>query len=161
MKRILTLSLLIALAATSVYSAQAAKPDFSGAWKFDPAKSDFGQAPPPEALALIVVHKEPAVKITSTQTAQGTTTVNERNITTDGKPNANRLKSAMGDQDVTSTSKWVGAALQTSYTLQIQGTPIPTVETWELNSPKLMTITRKLTLPDASELIIKVVYNKQ
>ena len=161
MKRILTLSLLLAVAVTTVSSAQGAKPDFSGSWKFDLAKSDFGQQPPPEALALVVVHKEPAVKISSTQTVGGTTTVNERNLTTDGKPNLNKLKSMMGDQEVTSTSKWAGAALKTTYTLQIQGMANPTVETWELVSPKVMTVTRKLTVPEQGELVIKVVYNKQ
>ena len=50
MKKSLFAAALVTLLTASA-TAQGAKPDFSGKWNLDVAKSDFGQAPPPESMS--------------------------------------------------------------------------------------------------------------
>lgn len=140
---------------------QDAKPDFSGKWTIDLAKSDFGQMPPPESLVAVIDHKEPSIKITSTQkTAQGEIT-NERTMTTDGKENTNTLRTMMGDQPMTSTTKWNGKALVSSYKLTFQDTAIDVTESWELAADgKALTIARDFRSAQG-EFAQKSVFTKQ
>ena len=157
--RIAVFALLVAAAAS--VSAQGAKPNFSGTWNLDLPKSDFGPSPPPESIVLVVAHKEPAVKVSSTQkTAEGTV-LNERNLTTDGKPNPNKIKTADGEQAVTSTSKWVANKLVTSYQIQMQGMALDLTDTWELSADsKVLTIVRDVKTPQG-DFSLKTVYNKR
>jgi hypothetical protein len=49
------------------------KPNFSGVWKLNPAKSEFGKAPAPQSLISTVEHHDPELKVHSETTgAQGT-----------------------------------------------------------------------------------------
>ena len=113
---------------------QDARPDFSGKWTLDLSKSDFGQMPPPESMVAVMDHKEPNLKITSTQkSAQGEIT-NTRTMTTDGKENTNTLRTMMGEQPLVSTTKWNGKALVTAYKLAFQDMALEVTETWELSA---------------------------
>lgn len=134
---------LLAVLLSFTPSAQDAKPDFSGKWTIDLAKSDFGQMPPPESMVAVVEHNEPALKVTSTQkNAQGEIT-NVRTMTTDGKENTNTLRTMMGDQPFTSTTKWNGKALVTAYKLTFQDMAIDVTESWELSADgKSLTVAR-------------------
>jgi hypothetical protein len=124
-------------------AAQDAKSDFSGKWTLDVAKSDFGQMPPPESMVAVIEHKEPNVKITSTQKNQQVEITNERTMTTDGKENTNTLRTMMGDQPITSTTKWNGKALLTAFKLAFQDTAIDVSESWALSADgKALTVTR-------------------
>ena len=88
-------------------------PNFSGTWTLDVAKSDFGPAPPPDSVVIVIEHNEPSIKSTTAQkSAQGDTT-NEATITTDGRENVNKLRAAGEAMDVKSTSKWIGRKLAT------------------------------------------------
>ena len=79
---ILALSLLaLAGAATA-----ADKPNFSGEWKMDPAKSNFGQLPPPTSFVRKIQHKDPSLIIIEEQSANGMQSTTTRSVTTDGKP---------------------------------------------------------------------------
>lgn len=142
-------------------AAQDAKPDFSGKWTLDLAKSDFGQMPPPESMVAVIEHKEPTVKITSTQkTAQGEIT-NERTMTTDGKENTNTLRTMMGEQPITSTSKWNGKTLVTAYKLAFQDMAIDVSESWELSADgKSLTVARDFK-SQQGDFTQKSVLNKQ
>ena len=52
--------------------AQDAVPNFTGKWSIDIAKSDFGPMPPPESVVHVIDHKEPNIKVVTTQKgAQG------------------------------------------------------------------------------------------
>ena len=158
-KLALTAALIAVLAALG--SAQGALPDFSGTWNADLAKSDFGPTPPPVSMVLVIVHKEPNIKVTSTQkTADGIVT-NVRNLTTDGKENLNKVSTGDGDQDVKSTSTWIGKKLLTASAIETQGVIIQLNDTWELSDGgKVLTIVREFKTPDAA-FTAKVVYNKQ
>jgi hypothetical protein len=142
--------------------AQDAKPDFTGKWNLDVAKSDFGPMPPPDSVVHVIEHKEPNIKIVTTQkSAQGETT-NERLLTTDGKENVNKMRmGADGEQQVTSTSKWNGKALATSFKLSAQGTDFDINDSWTLSDDgKVLTIVRAIKAPQG-EFAATTVFNKQ
>lgn len=88
----------------------AANPDFSGTWKLDAAKSDFGQFPAPDKYELVIDHKDPDMTIKTTQAGQMGEFTNEIKITTDGK----EFTSENPRGKATGTAKWDGATLVTS-----------------------------------------------
>src|SRR6476660_1070767 len=123
MKRTLSIVGAILLLTVSAL-AQGALPNFSGTWSLDAAKSDFGMMPPPESIVMVIDHKEPSLKVTTTQKNQMGDSSNDSTYTTDGKDNVNKLRSPAGDQDVKSTTKWNGKMLATTRTIEAQGMSI-------------------------------------
>lgn len=88
------------------------KPNFSGTWKLDAAKSDFGQFPAPDKFESVIEHQDPAMNVKTTQAGQMGEFTTENKYTTDGKEFTNedrRGKSA-------GTAKWEGATLLLSVT---------------------------------------------
>lgn len=153
-------ALAILLSATA--GAQNATPNFTGTWNLDVAKSDFGPMPPPDSVVHVVEHKEPSLKIVTTQKgAQGEVT-NERLVTTDGKDNVNKMRMGPGvEQDVKSTSKWNGKALATSSSFDVQGNSIEFSDSWTLSDDgKVLTIVLAIKSPQG-EFAATTVYNKQ
>jgi hypothetical protein len=144
MKRALFAAGLMLLPATSAWT-QNITPNFSGTWNLDVAKSDFGSAPLPDSMVLLIEHKEPTLKVSSTQKGpqpQGEIT-NERNLTTDGKENTNRTRTMAGEQEVKSTSNWNGRTLVMAFKLEVQGTVFAVNDVWELSDDgKVLTILR-------------------
>lgn len=142
-------------------AAQSALPNFSGTWNLDAAKSDFGMMPAPESIVMVIDHKEPTVKVTTTQKSQMGDSSNDSTYTTDGKDNVNRLRSPAGDQDVKSTTKWNRKTLTTSRTIEAQGMSIGIDDAWELSADgKAMTINRQLKTPQG-DFSTRIVFNKQ
>jgi hypothetical protein len=164
MKKILPAAFvpLLILLVVSTAHPQDATPNFTGKWSLDIAKSDFGPMPPPESVVHVIDHKEPTIKMVTTQkSAQGEAT-NERVLTTDGKENVNKMRMGSPDpQDVKSTTKWNGKTLGTSYKLDIQGTPIDVNDTWKLSDDgKVLTIVREFK-SQQGDFVATTVYNKQ
>ena len=86
------LFVLLVLPVAASLRAQDATPNFTGQWNLDASKSDFGPMPPPESIVHVIEHKEPSVKVVTTQKgAQGEATT-ERQLTTDGKENVNKMR---------------------------------------------------------------------
>jgi len=141
-------------------AAQAAKPNFTGTWTLDVSKSDFGPSPPPESMVMVVEHKDPAIRIKTTQKSAEGETVNDRSLTTDGKPNTNKITMVGGvAQSVTSNSKWDGTKFVTTYPLDIQGTTITFVDSWSLEG-SVLKIARNVTTPEGT-IVISTVFNKK
>ena len=160
MKTPLFAAALLVLVAASA-TPQDAKADFSGKWSLDVAKSDFGPAPPPESMVIVAEHKEPNVKVTTTQTGQQGVVTNERNITTDGKENTNKMRAMGAEQEVKSTTKWEGKKLLTALTFDIQGATIEINDSWELSEDsKVLTVGRLIKTPQG-DVTQKMVFNKQ
>ncbi len=160
MKNPLLAAALLVLVAASA-TAQDAKPDFSGKWTLDAAKSDFGPAPPPESVVIVIEHKEPNLKTATTQTGQQGVVTNERNLTTDGKENTNKMKAMGTEQDVKSTSKWEGKKLLTALKFDIQGATIEINDSWELSEEsKVLTVVRQIKTPQG-DVAQKMIFNKQ
>src|SRR5260370_37948646 len=81
------------------------KPNFSGNWALDTAKSDFGELPVPDSQTNVIEHKDPSIKLTQTirgANVSGGEATSERHYTTDGKESSNKL----GQQEVKSTCNW-------------------------------------------------------
>ena len=57
----------ILVAALAVNGQPAAKPDFSGQWKANTAKSNFAGLPPPEFITRNITHAEPELTIVEEQ----------------------------------------------------------------------------------------------
>ncbi len=162
MKKSLIPAALLVLCAAMAVAAQESRPNLSGTWNLDASRSDFGPMPPPDSIVLVVAHKDPALKVTSTQKVEQATLTNERNLTTDGKPNTNKLRSLDGEQDVVSTSRWNGAALVTTFKMQSQGIALDMKDTWTLSADgKTLTVSRGIATPQGDELTIRMVYTKQ
>jgi hypothetical protein len=123
-------------------------PNFTGTWTLDAAKSDFGPMPPPDAVVMVVDHKDPALKVSITQKSQMGEATSNSTYTTDGKENTNKMRAPAGEQDVKSTTKWTGKMLATSRTIEAQGMSIGIDETWDLSADgKVLMINRTLKTP--------------
>lgn len=93
-----------------------AKPNFSGIWKLNVAKSDFGPIPGPEGETDTIEHNEPNLKLAvDRQDAQGKQQF-ELAMMVNGKEEAHKL----GDHDVKTTAQWEGNALVVSTKLMFQ-----------------------------------------
>jgi hypothetical protein len=135
---------LLALVVTGLAAGAVAddKPDFSGKWKMDVAKSDFGPMPAPESQTSVIDHKDPKLKVTATVKGgpQGDRT-SESNYTTDGKEVTNK----QGEVEIKTVGSWDGKNLVLKSKLEFQGTPVEITETWTLaEGGKQMTIARAL-----------------
>jgi hypothetical protein len=158
MKKAWAIAGLVTLAA-GLLGAQA-KPNFSGTWVLDVSKSDWGQMPPPDSIVSVIEHKEPKVKVTTTQKGLGGEITNERQLTTDGQENMNKFRTQLGVQDVKSTTKWNGRTLTTSFTVEAQGT-VSVTDNWDVSPDgKVLTVTRDLTTAQGP-VKQKLVFNKQ
>jgi hypothetical protein len=160
MKTVLSVIGALLLSVTAAL-AQGAMPNFSGTWKLDAAKSDFGPLPAPDSIVMVIDHKEPALKVSVTQKSQMGDASNDSTFTTDGKDNVNKMRSPAGDMDVTSTTKWKGQTLATSRTIEAQGMTIGIDETWDLSADgKVLTVNRQLKTPQG-DFATKFALNKQ
>ena len=78
-------SALLLVAALAGTAAAAEKPNFSGEWKMNAAKTNFGPLPPPTSIVRKVTHAEPALSIVEEQQGDLGTQNTTRKYTTDGK----------------------------------------------------------------------------
>ncbi len=161
MKARVYLAACAALLALTISTAAQGLPNFTGTWTLDAAKSDFGPMPPPESVVMVIDHKEPTVKVTTTQKNQMGDSSNDSTYTTDGKENVNKMRGPAGDQDVKSTTKWNGKTLATSRTIEAQGMSISIDDSWELSPDgKALTVSRQLKTPQG-DFSTKLVLNKK
>jgi len=108
MKRAI-LSAAIAVAVVTGVSAQA-RPDFTGTWRIDPARSDkFSGGAPPETITV------EGSEMTVTRTRAGNTDAFVYMV--DGTPSKNSVGPAGRQTDMTYTSKWEGDVLVTTIVL--------------------------------------------
>jgi hypothetical protein len=116
MKSLLTTVLVLAALAGSALAVD--KPNFSGDWKLNIAKSNMGPLPPPTTYTRKVTHAEPSVTIEDTQTGTALGDQHDtRTYTTDGKEITYQVNGA----DVKGTLTWDGDALLINSKASIQG----------------------------------------
>lgn len=134
-----------------------AKPNFTGDWKMNPAKSAFGSMPTPTSIVQKITHEEPNLKVVTTQVGEmGEFTV-EYGYTTDGKECVNKFR----DLDRKSTLKWDGDTLVIESKLDVQGNAISVTEKWSLSEDgKTLTVNRHFAGPEG-ETDAKTVMEKQ
>ncbi|MGO9242586.1 MAG: hypothetical protein ACLQBJ_17420 [Bryobacteraceae bacterium] len=105
------------------------KPDFSGNWKLNLEKSDFGPMPKPDKADYVIVHKDPEMSVKSTVVSQMGEMTNEVKILSDGTEFTN----TMFGQEVKGTAKWEGKTLVVTQKIDMQGTPATIVQKWTLS----------------------------
>jgi hypothetical protein len=97
--------------------AAADKPNFSGEWKMNAAKSNFGGLPAPSAIVRKVTHAEPSLVIVEDQTSDMGTQTATRKYTTDGKDTAFEANGA----EVKGSAVWDGNAIVVNSTVDAIG----------------------------------------
>src|SRR5437868_8154021 len=123
MKRALALAAALAVILPFTAHAQA-KPDFSGTWTLDAAKSD----PPPQGRggggggggSQTIKQSGTELSVT-TEGRQGPQTMTYK---LDGSQSVNKVMGRGGEQEVKSTAKWDGSTLIIETTRDFQGTAI-------------------------------------
>ena len=85
----------------------AAKPNFTGDWKLNTSKSDFGQMPPPSSMSQKVVHDEPTLQVHTKQSSDMGDFEADAKYTTDGKECTNTFR----DNPSVTVVNWDGDAL--------------------------------------------------
>ncbi len=154
-RRLLSITFLIGLSIGSVLAQ--GKPDFSGTWKLNVAKSDFGILGGPTSRTDVITHKEPSV--TNSVTAEGAQGKQEYtiNYTTDGKEAVNKI----GPREIKSTVKWAGSSLVVSSKFVFNDADVNGEATWILSPDgKTLTVSAHFTstMGDADQ---KFVFEKQ
>jgi hypothetical protein len=146
------------LCALFVFSAAvlAAKPNFTGEWKMNASKSDFGQLPAPEKMVRTIQHDEPNLHIKTNQVGSQGEITTELKYTTDGKEATNTTR---GGQ-VKGTAKWDGDVLVIESTRTIQSVEINQVDRWSIAPDgKSMMVESHLKTPQG-ELQLKIAFDK-
>jgi len=150
----------LAIAATlSCGAALAAdKPNFTGNWKINNAKSDFGPMPQgPEKFERTVDHQGADVKVKTTQSMQGNERTTDVAYTIDGKEHDIQ----MGPATAKVTASWKDATLEVVAKREIQGNAITSTELWSLSADgKLLTVDSTIAAPQG-EFKLKFVLDKQ
>lgn len=154
-RRLLSITFLIAMPLVSVFAQQ--KTDFSGTWKLNVAKSDFGVLPGPTSRTDVITHKDPSLSDSVTaESAQGKQEYTA-NYTTDGKEVVNKI----GPREVKSTVKWAGSNLVLSSKFVYNDMDVTGEATWALSPDgKTLTINAHFNSP-MGEADQKFVYEKQ
>jgi hypothetical protein len=81
-----------------------AKPNFTGTWKANIAKSDFGAMPAPQSVVNKNIHQDPKLTIASTMATDSGERTFELTFSTDGAETTNEI----GSVKITSKCRWEG-----------------------------------------------------
>jgi hypothetical protein len=145
------------VAALAIVAAAQNKTNFSGTWKLNTSKSDFGMIPGPDSRTDVIDHKDPSLKVSVTaEGAQGKQQYTV-NYTTDGKEAVNSLPG----REMKSTLSWQGKSLVVDTKLKIQGNDVTIKSVWTLSDDgKTLTQNAHLGSP-MGETDQKLVFEKQ
>jgi hypothetical protein len=156
MKALSKLALIIAALASIALAAD--KPNFSGDWKMNAAKSNFGPIPAPATYTRKVTHMEPSITIENTQTGTALGDQHDtRTYTTDGKEVSYQANGA----DVKAAITWDGNALLINSKASIQGMDIIIKDTITLaDDGKTMTDAVHVASPQG-DIDLALVFDKQ
>ena len=132
------------------------KPNFSGTWKLNVAKSDFGVLPGPETRTDIIEHNDPSLKVSVKEDGPQGKRDYTLIMTTDGTENVNNP-----GIEIKSTSTVEGSTLVMNRKLKFQENDIAIKEVWSLSEDG-KTLTNNAHLASAmGETDQKYVYEKQ
>ncbi|MBI5710930.1 MAG: hypothetical protein HZC42_11610 [Candidatus Eisenbacteria bacterium] len=134
-------------ALSAAVSPAAARPDFSGTWALDVARSDFGRvagSTPPRARTDVVRQQGESLGVTTTiEKASGTMTLPVTYVI-DGKQRTVRV----GGQDVAATAAWAGDTLRLDTRAKVLLLELIVKERWVLApGGRGMTILRHVKTP--------------
>jgi hypothetical protein len=154
-RKLLSITFLLALPLITVVAQQ--KPNFSGTWKLNVAKSDFGMLGGPTSRTDVITHKDPSLSDSvSGESAEGKQQYTAT-YTTDEKEAQNKI----GGRDVKTTVKWDGNKLVFTSKLVYEGADVTGTAIWTLSEDgKTLTLAVHYTsaMGDADQ---KLVFEKE
>ncbi len=143
---------------STLFAATLSAANFSGEWKMNASKSDFGPAPAPEMMTRSVKQSLAAVEISTHQKGAAGDTTTQLKYTLDGKESVNKLPNG----ESKGTAKLEGDTLVIQSTREFQGMSISGKETWSLSDGgKVLTILNHVSVPGQGEFDLKLVLDKQ
>ena len=138
-------------------AASGVKPNYSGTWKLNVAKSDFGPIPGPDTRTDVIEHNDPILKVSTSQDGAQGKQQYTLNMTTDGKEAIN----TPGGLEVKSIGGWEANNLVINVKLKFQDNDVEAKATWLLSEDgKTMTQNQHLTTA-MGELDQKMIFEKQ
>jgi hypothetical protein len=148
----------LTLAALAGIALAADKPNFSGDWKMNAAKSNFGPVPAPATYTRKITQADPSITVEDTQTGTALGDQHDtRTYTTDGKEIAYQANGA----DIKSAATWDGNALMINSKASVQGMDILIKDTITLGDDG-KTMTDAVHIGTAQgDLDLTVVFEKQ
>jgi hypothetical protein len=133
------------------------RPSFTGTWKMDADRSDFGQVPKPANFVRKIEHEDPKVHVVTTASTPNGDAVVDVRYTTDGKETVNTVRGG----EWTSKMVWDGTSLDLNSKRSLNGAEISTRERWTLtNKGKVLTVINTTTTPQTN-ITFTVVMNKE
>jgi hypothetical protein len=133
------------------------QPNFSGTWKVNLAKSDFGMLPPPENRTDVIEHSGDSVNDKVSAVNQQGKQDYVLTFKTDGGESVSKI----ADREMKITAKWDGPVLAVKMKLSVQGQDIDIQSKWTLSADGSI-LTQNVHLASAmGETDQKVVYEKQ
>jgi hypothetical protein len=122
------------------------RPNFSGSWKQDNAKSSFGGLAAPISVSDIIAHKEPDIHLTQTVVGpQGDSVTSEHDYATDGREQTGKSRNYTEKNSV----KWEGNSLVFESKRDYSGREVIIRERWTLSSDG-KTLTKERVSPGAT-----------
>ena len=122
-------TLILSLTAALTLLAAQAKPNFSGEWKVNTSKSNFGPLPPPAGMSETIAHQQESVKIALVTTTGDGEMVVALQYTTDGKESVNQV----GAAKMRTVGEWVGDTLVLKSKADFGQGELTIVERWDLS----------------------------
>jgi hypothetical protein len=148
------LILAVLLAAASYAEGQ---PNFSGTWKLNVSKSDFGPLPGPDSRSDVIEHSEGGLKDKVSVSGQQGKQDYILAFKTDGSETLNKV----ADREVKVSAKWTGPALAVTTKLSFNDMEIKIDANWTLSADGA-TLTQAVHLSSSmGEADQKIVYEKQ
>jgi hypothetical protein len=141
----------------SVAAFAQSQPNFSGTWKVNVAKSEYGMLPPPESRSDVIEQSGETVKDKVSAVNQQGKQDYTLTFKTDGSETSNKI----ADREMKITAKWDGPVLVVALKLNMQGQDIDIQQKWTLSGDGA-TLTQAVHLTSAmGETDQKLVYEKQ
>jgi hypothetical protein len=133
-----------------------AKPNFTGDWKLNAAKSSFGEFPAPSSLTMKIGHEDPNLKVATTMAGDFGEFSWEAAYTTDGKECTNTMR----DSESKSVLKWEGDNLLINTKGSFGGNDMTISDKWNLSEDgKTLMIERKFS-SSQGEMVQKLAMEK-
>jgi hypothetical protein len=108
----------------------AAKPDFSGRWRMEKGKSDFGSFRMPDIVVQVVEHHDPTLNVHTVETSGKNTSTADVSYFTDGTTSKNVIKGRQAE----SKTFWDGAVLNIRTSEKdSKGEDVVIEDRWELS----------------------------
>jgi hypothetical protein len=116
-------------AAVWLSAADTNRPNFTGTWKMNAAKSSFGQLPRPIEYERHIDHQEPLIQMTVRQVGPTGEQSVDAVLRTDGRPTTNKYRGG----EAKTTAEWAARELELTTTRAMEGGDAVTRETWSLS----------------------------